>query len=209
MRVYSPTRPASLGVTLVVLAAVLAGCSTNAYEPFTAENAGQEEDEGLIKGLMTGMGAIDPRDKPIEYRPRAALVVPPKKDLRDPENADAALAARQFPTNPEERTVDRPKYDVSSGAMSLAEQQKFNNTMPRLNDRLPKMSSEDASKPLSPDKLAGDGNAQLATAKAQAQVARKRSLTDPPKEYATPSPNAPFEEEKPKESSWKPGWWPF
>lgn len=203
MREYTPPR-ATLAVTLVVAAAALAGCSSTAYEPFTAENAGEVEDEGLVKGIMTGIGAIDPREKPIEYRPRAALVVPPKKDLRQPENIDAALADKQFPRNPEDQSIDRPKGDTS-GFLTLADQQKFSN-LPVARQARPVQDPAEASKPLSPDKLASPPASEVAISE---QARRKKTLLDPPKEYATPSPNAPFEEEQKKESWTKPGWWPF
>lgn len=203
MREFTLLRRASLAVTITVAAVTLAGCSTNAYEPFTAENAGEAEDEGLVKGLMTGLGAIDPREKPIEYKPRAALVVPPKKDLRAPENADAALASRQFPRNPEDRTVDRPKGDTS-GFMSLAEQQKFSN-LPVERQARPVQDPTEAAKPLAPDKLASPPASQVAESTASM---RRKTLIDPPKDYATPSPNAPFEEEK-KDDGKKASWWPF
>lgn len=203
MREYTPPRRATLAVTLVVAAATLAGCSST-YEPFTAENTSEAEDDGLVKGIMTGIGAIDPRERPIEYRPRAALVVPPKKDLRAPENTDAALAGKQFPRNPEEQRTDRPKGDTS-GFLSLADQEKFNN-LPRAREVRPVIDPDQASKPLPPDKLATPPASEVAVAES---ARRKKTLLDPPKEYATPSPNAPFEEEQKKDSWTKPGWWPF
>lgn len=205
MREYTPPRRATLAVTLVVAAATLAGCATNTYEPFTAENADEVEDEGLVKGIMTGIGAIDPRERPIEYRPRAALVVPPKKDLRTPENTDAALAGKQFPRNPEDQRVDRPKGGDTSAFLTLADQEKFSN-LPQARSQRSSVSPEDAARPLSPDKLATPPAGDVAVSNT---ARRKKTLLDPPKEYATPSPNAPFEEEQKKDTWTKPGWWPF
>jgi hypothetical protein len=199
-----PGRPSL--AALLVAAAVLAGCSANTYEPFSADTGGEAEDEGLVKGMMTSLGAIDPREKPIEYRPRAALVVPPKAELRAPEDTDAALANRQFPTNPEDRTIDRPKAGNPSAVLSLAEQEKFRNLPRGGAAQLPSLSPQEAGRALPPDKLQ---NAEVMRAAAISQREQgKKSLLAPPTEYATPSPNAPFEEEK-KESSWKPSWWPL
>ena len=200
-----PGRPSL--AALLVAAAVLAGCSTNAYEPFSADTGGEAEDEGLVKGLMTGLGAIDPREKPIEYRPRAALVVPPKAELRTPENTDAALASRQFPTNPEDRAADRPKEGSPSTVLSLADQEKFRNLPRGGAERLPSVSTTEAGRPLSPDKLQNTEAIRAAAVNRREQG--KKSLLAPPADYATPSPNAPFEEEKKKEASWKPSWWPL
>jgi hypothetical protein len=202
VREFTPPRRASLAVTFVVAAAALAGCSTNTYEPFTADGP-EQPDEGIVKGLMTGLGAIDPRDKPIDYKPRAALVVPPKKDLRAPENTDAALASRQFPTNAEDRNPGSPKGDTS-GFMSLADQQKFSN-LPVDRQARAVQDPTEAAKPLRPDQLSSPPAEQVAASKVSQS---RKTLLDPPKDYATPNPNVPFEEAK-KDDGKKSSWWPF
>jgi hypothetical protein len=132
-------------------------------------------------------------------------VIPPKTELRAPENTDAALASRSFPTNPEDRRLagnDGP----TDGRLTLADEKRFAN-LPYTNQARPVMSPEEAARPLPPDKIAGDPTIRAAAMRNSA--AQKASLTTPPAAYATPNPNAPFEEEKAKEASWKPTWWPF
>ena len=197
-------------VAALALGFALTACA-GTYEQFSAEDENTPMAEGgLAKSIMSGLGAIDPDTKPIEYQPRAPLVMPPKKDLKTPENADAALAAKKFPVNPEDRRVVASNAGANGAGVTLDEQEKFAN-LPKA--RPPKGSpvySEDQSKALPPDVMARGHGADLRQAAAKPGGPYKRqTLTDPPDVYGKPNPNAPFEEEKAKDSSWKPNWWPF
>lgn len=216
----SDFRRVSRSSLALVAVLALAGCSSST-SGFTDEgsddNVGIEQN--LIKGLMTSMGAIDPREKPIEYKPRSPLVVPPQRNLPTPQNQDALLNAHNFPRNQED--VDREfarnaaKNAGDPGrAMTLGEQARF---------RLPSgtqakitrpVDEREASRPLTPAEMAGQGEAtRAAMAEVEGSSAplnqrKRRLLTDPPEAYRTPSDKAPVEMAEEK-SSLKPTWWPF
>jgi hypothetical protein len=199
-------------VAAFALGSALTACS-GSFEQFSAEDdSGKPADTNVMKSIMAGVGAIDSEEKPIEYKPRAPLVMPPKKDLRTPENADAALASKRFPVNPEDRRVaSAGNLGEGGSGISVVDQEKFANLPKSRPVKGAPVYDENQSKSLSPDVMArGHGGA---VKEAQAQAAsgpyKRRTLTDPPDTYAKPNPNAPFEEEKAKETSWKPSWWPL
>lgn len=192
----------------LVAALALAGCSTGGYETFSDDTDGQPQSvEGsTIKGIMSAVGAIDPQTKPIEFKPRAALVIPPKRDLKAPEDEDAQLAGRNFPKNPEDRRGGQAAGGDSAKVMSLAEQDKFSN-LPKAAAPRQHYPGQDGER-MTPQELAR-GHGGAGGSGQAGQVAKRKTLIDPPDTYSKPAPNAPYEEEKPKESSWKPSWWPI
>lgn len=198
-------RPAAL---VAVLALGACASATNGFVDEGSDDG--PADTNLVKGLMTSMGAIDPREKPIEYKPRAPLVVPPKRALPAPQDPDAVLAKSNFPKNPED--VDR---ELSRSAAKDPESGKVWTP-----DQLARyrMSSAGASAPvvqadpsrrLTPEEMAGQFKVNQ-EAIARNKTSGRKDLTELPQEYRTPSPKAPVDPEATAEkSSWKPGWWPL
>lgn len=193
---------------LVILANVLAGCASST-DGFTPE--GQEDDPidtNLMKGVMQGLGAIDPNEKAIDYKPRAPLVVPPNRNLPPPR--DAASADPRFPRNPEE-VADEQRRAAAKGdkgrdghIMTPEELAKY--AMPGAG-RIERY-DPDPGRRLSPDQLRGQGMSNDEAVKRAANPTGRKTLIEPPDQYRKPSPNAPVAAPEEK-SSWKPGWWPL
>lgn len=194
---------------VLVAALGLAGCasSTSGFVDEGSEDGSPEQN--LIKGMMTTMGAIDPKERPIEYKPRAPLVVPPKRTLPAPQD-DSALRASNFPRNQEEVDADIAKLgsgDPDPGKVWTPEQlAKYR--LRTDSRREADLYRPDPTRPLSPDELRGQHALNKQAMEAAAKSQGRSSLIQPPETYRTPSPNAPVVPEEEK-SSWKPGWWPL
>jgi hypothetical protein len=196
--------------TFLFLAVLLAGCASST-DGFVTEGSDKDEtvEQGLIKGVMTSMGAVDPHEKPIETKPRAPLVVPPARTLPTPHDASAAPSPN-FPRNPEEVSEEQRRAAANGGVgkdgriMTPEELSRY---------AIPGTGKVDRYDPnpgrrMSPDELRGQGVVQGDAIKRAANPAGRTSLTEPPDQYRKPSPNAPVEAPEEK-SSWKPGWWPL
>ncbi|KPL52417.1 hypothetical protein [Prosthecomicrobium hirschii] len=194
-----------------VLAGLIAlgGCAS-ATNGFEDEQTGEQRDTNLVKGFMAGIGAIDPSEKAVEYKPRSPLVVPPKRDLPAPQDADTALSRSNFPKNPEDRQRDLDKIsrDDPDASKTWTPDQlaKY-----KLASRPAGTSGGpgDTSRRLTPDEMAGQFKVNREAI--AAREGRNKGLTDLPKDYRTPSPKAPVDPEaaEQKSSSWKPTWWPL
>jgi len=185
------------------LAAVLLGIGlvTAAGSARAADDENDETfEEKIIGGIMRGLGGTNMENTGIEYRERSPLVVPPKIELRPPDNSEAKVA--NWPKDP----------DVARRKAAIAASKKN------------KPSPEEAGRPLLPSELAqtksgtsvaGSESLQPGTAGAQvlspsqlgftgfgkmfggntAETApfkgepTRDSLTQPPSGYQTPSPN--------------------
>ena len=98
----------TLGVLFLLGSGFLSTTMLSASPALAAEDDDDEPsfEQKILKNIMTGLGAVDPRDNNgIEYRERSPLVVPPKLDLPKPE-VDRANAPN-WPTDPE--IVERKK----------------------------------------------------------------------------------------------------
>ena len=89
--------PAALSLALAV-----GGCASGG---FVDEGAEHPEDTGnAAKNMLVALGAVDDdhAQKPINFQPRAPLVVPPKRTLPTPVDTDAQLSKKNFPVNAED-----------------------------------------------------------------------------------------------------------
>jgi hypothetical protein len=201
---YRLARPA-----IVVLALGLSACASST-SGFVDEGTDEDPiDKNLIKGLMASMGAIDPKEKPIEYKPRPPLVVPPKRDLPAPQDPNAI--AGNFPRNQEDVDIalakEAGKNDPDAGRAWTPDQLARYRIQGA--GRAPQGYDErTAGRRLTPEEMAG----QFKTSKEALALANnpgpRKNLIEPPVEYRKPSPNAPVEPAAEK-SSWKPSWWPL
>src|SRR6266550_5158340 len=57
-------------------------------------------EEKIIEGLMAGIGGTNMENRGIEYRERSPLVVPPKRDLRPPEQVKSEIKDPNWPKDP-------------------------------------------------------------------------------------------------------------
>ena len=197
---------------LLLTAALLAGCSSFS-DGYREEGSDKDEtvEQGIIKGLMTSVGAIDPNEKPVEAAPRAPLVVPPSRTLPSPKDANA-LPSPNFPRNPEDVAEDQRRAAAGKerGAngriMTPEELAKY--AMPGAAKPDGRNTNTDMGRRLSPDEMRGQGQIQADAIKRAANPTGRQSLIEPPDQYRKPSPNAPVAAPEEK-SSWKPSWFPF
>ncbi|NLH82822.1 MAG: hypothetical protein GX458_18545, partial [Phyllobacteriaceae bacterium] len=85
---------------LLLLGTLLAGCASSS-DGFVEEGRNDDTlEHNAVKAVMQGLGAVDPSERPIEYKPRAPLVVPPNSNLPAPQAAGSADP--RFPRNPED-----------------------------------------------------------------------------------------------------------
>jgi hypothetical protein len=194
---------------VVVLAGLLAGCSSS-NDGFVEEGSDTgAPDTNLIKGVMTSLGAVDPHEKQPEYKPRAPLVVPPKRDLRTPLDPDTATPS-SFPRNPEDvaeeqrRAASENELGKNGKVMTPEELARF---------AIPGSGQVDRYDPnpgrrLSPAELRGQATVNSDAIKRAENPTGRRTLIEPPDVYRKPSANAPVAAPEEK-SSWKPSWWPL
>lgn len=218
------------GLAVVVATSALmalGGCgSMVGSSGFTDEDrASEAPDEGIVRSLMGGIGAVDPNRKPIKYQPRSPLAVPPDtQSLPAPEDTNTVAEATggQWPSEPEDR--DR--------AMRLAGSAKERARLGRLQEGEQRMSvgelQDGAVEPGSQrnDTSLGYRERQLlhqdkaihlsvyemknqrsqtpdATPPLDADgVPKRQYLTQPPSSYRVPSPNAPLTADEKKDQSW-------
>lgn len=201
------TAPSAFAVLL--LAGLVSGCASST-DGFVEEGSDTGAvDTNAVKAVMTGLGAIDPHEKPIEFRPRAPLVVPPKRDLRTPVDGDAATP-RSFPRNPEEVAEEQRKaaFENAPGrdgrVMTPDELARYAIPGAGKVDRY----DPNPSRKLSPEEMKGQAVVNAEAIKRAQNPTGRRTLVEPPDAYRKPSPNAPVAPPEEK-SSWKPGWWPL
>ncbi|MER2604534.1 MAG: hypothetical protein ABTQ29_01750 [Siculibacillus sp.] len=193
---------------IAIVAALLGGCGSSS-DGFTVEGT---EDEGIdrnaVKAVMQSLGAVDPSEKPVEFKPRAPLVAPPSRTLPAPRDANAV--SPNFPRNPEDvadeqrRAALRDEKGTDGRIMTPDEMRKY--AIPgagKINRYDP-----DPGRRLSPDELRGQGQTQEEAIKRAANPSGRKTLIEPPDQYRKPSPNAPVAAPEDK-SSWKPKWWPL
>lgn len=196
---------------LLFTAALLAGCSSFS-DGYTEEGSDRDQtvEQGIIKSLMTSVGAIDPNDKPVDAPPRPPLVVPPSRTLPSPKDANA-LPSPNFPRNPEDVAEDQRRVAAGKerGAngriMTPEELAKY--AMPGA-AKSDGGRTQDMGRRLSPEEMRGQGQIQAEAVKRAANPTGRQSLIEPPDQYRKPSPNAPVAAPEEK-SSWKPSWFPF
>lgn len=196
---------------LLLFAGLLAGCA-NFSDGFREEGSDKDEtvEQGIIKGLMTSMGAIDPNEKRVEAAPRAPLVVPPSRSLPSPQDAKAQPSPN-FPRNPEDVAEDQRRAaadnDRGTNGRIMTPDELAKYAMPGAG-RPDGRPNQDMGRRLSPDELRGQGQVQAEAIKRASNPTGRQSLIEPPDQYRKPSPNAPVAAPEEK-SSWKPSWLPF
>lgn len=195
---------------IVILCGLTAGCASST-DGFVEEGADKgAPDTNLVKGVMTSLGAVDPHERPIEYQPRAPLVVPPKRDLRPPVDAASATPA-SFPRNPEDvadearrAAMENDQPGKDGRIMTPDELARYAIPGSGRNVRF----DDNPGRRLSPQEMAGQAEVNAEAIKRAANPTGRRSLIEPPDAYSKPSPNAPVAAPVEK-SSWKPSWWPL
>lgn len=199
---------AQAAALFVILGTVLAGCASSSDGFVEEGNKDDTLEHNAVKAVMQGLGAVDPSDRPIEYKPRAPLVVPPSRTLPKPQ--DGTVGDPRFPRNPEDVADDqrRAAMNGDKGAdgriMTPDELAKY--SIPGAGHA--RRYDPDPGRRMTPDELKGQGATQADAVKRAANPTGRKALIEPPDQYRQPSPNAPVAAPEEK-SSWKPGWWPL
>lgn len=194
---------------LLLLGVLLTGCASSS-DGFVEE--GREKDDTLeqnaVKAVMQGLGAVDPAERPIDYKPRAPLVVPPSSTLPKPQAAE--VADPRFPRNPEDvaddqrRAAMKGELGKDGRIMTPDELAKYSIPNSGKIDRY----DPNPGRRLTPEELQGQSVANAEAVKRAANPTGRKTLIEPPDQYRKPSPNAPVAPAEEK-SSWKPSWWPL
>lgn len=193
---------------LLLLAGLLAGCASSS-DGFVEEGRNDDTVEhNAVKSIMQGLGAVDPSERPIDYKPRAPLVVPPSTTLPAPQTA--GVADPRFPRNPEDVADEQRRAAMKGEAgkdgriMTPDELAKYSIPGAGKVDRY----DPNPGRRLSPEELKGQGSTNEDAIKRATNPSGRKSLIEPPDSYRKPSPNAPVVPAEEK-SSWKPSWWPL
>lgn len=196
---------AKRGLVLALLAG-LAACQA-------ADGTSQAPDVALVDSVMKGLGAVDPNEKPIDYKPRAPLAMPSEPGkLPEPETNVAGVNSENWPKQQQnqELTDIQQLYASSgrSGSMNsepltpeqmrgfkitgvtgagrdLAAERRDNEITE--GDRLTRAEQRQEWENLQKLRSQQAGVAQNG-------LAQRRFLTEPPTDYSTPSPDAPMPE---------------
>lgn len=190
------SRPATI-LALVGLAACQA-----------ADGTTQAPDTALVAGLMSGLGAVDPKAKQIEYKPRAPLAMPLEPTaLPQPETKVAGTQSEAWPANEKNQDLEEIKAIYASADGRNPEVLSPEQMRGIRINGAPSGGRDLATEERSDELIAGDRmNAaemrrQNATANdltkdsivaTQNSLPKRRYLTDPPVAYSVPSADAPM-----------------
>jgi hypothetical protein len=195
-------------------AALLFACSV----PAAAQTV--NEPTGLQK-FLGNMGLLDiPEGPPIDYRERAPLVVPPSTELIPPGGledikkinpdwpTDFDLELQKAAAAEGRKTIDEQRGAFYSGARLTPDEMR-RGTVKRKTQSEYTTAGEELSagkERYSPDQLGFKGWFSKEPEKSVVFTGEpeRRSLTEPPSGYRTPSANAPYGVVEKKKEDWKP-----
>ena len=169
------------------------------------DDDGKTFEEKIIGGIMASVGGTNMENRGIEYRERSPLVVPPKLELRPPENARGEIKDANWPKDPDDNRrkaaiANRKKNNKdpveASRILTPAELAVGKTATPKTTSNDPLQPGTNTNNPvLSPSALGYNGGFsglfggnKMEQAPFKGEPTRD-SLTQPPPGYQTPSPN--------------------
>lgn len=179
-------------ISVLLTPALLAGCS-----PTATYGTGEAPEMALFREVAGGF-LSNQKKEPIEYQPRAPLVMPPSAEQLPPPAETASAASPDWPVDPSQRVAAAPDYenDARAGG-SQAEYRRLKPLAGVLPDA-PKSSTDYDLEHTAHSTAYGTGRQRqefrqaLAESKGYGRTER-RFLTDPPTEYRQPAATAPAE----------------
>jgi len=199
---------------VLVLLTGLAACQA-------ADGTSQAPDVALVNSLMSGLGAVDPNAKPIDYKPRAPLAMPAEPGkLPEPETEVAGTDAQNWPQQ-QENAQYRELKELYADTGGLNKQPLTPEQMRGFKiTGVTGQTTRDLEAERRDNDIA-EGEVQtraqqreewekLQQLKAQQAgledngIATRRFLTEPPSSYSTPSPDAPMPDIVKKSNNKKP-----
>ena len=171
------------GLAILVAGVGLGGCmSTSTY------GTGEAPEMAMFREITGGIGAK--KREPIDYQPRAPLVMPPSADLRTPVEG-AQVANANWPVDPD-KTPKASKFDeVEMTPQKRAEIAAIAAEMPEVERRPRRLPSSKSTY----DAIANrESNKQFSAALSEAKgstCGERQYLTQPPSQYCQPAATAP------------------
>lgn len=173
-------------------------------------------DTAMVNAIMGGLGAVDPNEKKIQYKPRAPLAMPSEPTaLPEPETNVAGAQSEAWPKNNNNQSLEEVKAiyaakntrgggDTDDNPVLTTEQMRgitVPTTQKRDFETERRQAEIDEGESLTLKELKEQNNAARETKKqadgtsvTAGAVPVRRYLTDPPSSYSTPSPDAPMPE---------------
>ncbi len=200
---------------IAVLLTGLAACQA-------ADGTSQAPDVALVNSFMTGLGAVDPNEKPIDYKPRAPLAMPAEPGaLPEPETEVAGTDSANWPKQGDNTQFEELKelYASSNSGINkqpLTPEQMRGFTITGVTGEATRDLNEERRQNgvaegdvLTRDQQRAEWERYQQIKGQQAGlenngVATRRYLTEPPTSYSTPSPDAPMPDVVRKDNKGKP-----
>jgi hypothetical protein len=211
---------AQAGVLALILVTAFAHTSARAQDDDDYKNSIWNLDKRFFDAVAKGLGLVKGGDPSVDYRERSPLVVPPTRDLPPPQSAPKRAA--DWPVDPDatrreaaasRKKLDQRGYDENYQNRSLmpgelnspavrdarAQQQAANKPRTAGDDKVDMSEGEGSN--LTPSQLGYSGGLfswsglgfgkkeEVGTFKKEPP---RRSLTEPPVGYQTPSPDQPY-----------------
>lgn len=177
-----------------------------------ADGTSQAPDVAAVNALMKGLGAVDPNEKPIDYKPRAPLAMPSEMTkLPEPETNVAGANSADWPKQQENAQLNELKQIyASSGKRGSMNSEPLTPEQMR-GFRITGVTGE-ASRDVEAERRLNEitEGGQLTREEQRAEwerlqkikaqqagitqdgLATRKYLTEPPTDYSTPSPDAPM-----------------
>ncbi|MEJ8473561.1 hypothetical protein [Roseibium algae] len=187
---------------LLTASAALAACQA-------ADGTSQAPDTALVNSLMSGLGAVDPNEKQIEYKPRAPLAMPANATaLPAPETQVAGSKSAAWPTKTGNKDLAEIKAVYADakgrhpGVLSPEQMRGINIAGASTSRNLAAETRDEdimTGERMTDAEMRAQNNSaadmtKQANAITNAGVPTRRYLTDPPNAYSVPSADAPMPE---------------
>lgn len=177
-------RALSAGIGLALASAVLSGCiSTATY------GTGEHPEVAMFREVTGGLGA--PKREPIQYQPRAPLVMPPSGELPPPVDG-AQVASADWPVDPDRTAPPSRLDDDTITPEKRRELQALYEQLPERERTAAKREPHRST--LKALEIQGQQKKTFSAAIADAKGSNctdRRFLTQPPTEYCQPAETAP------------------
>lgn len=192
---------------LAVLGAGLAACTSVGSTVSDDDPESEVPNSSMGRALMEGLGAVPARQTPINYSPRAALVVPPStKTLAAPEDPNKVAKAGNWPVDPD---VARNKMLLEADARDAGrdgKQQLSPNELAAV--RLPESATANngpragdvgvsEKRILRPSEIGNMPHAAANSLYDENGKPQRRALVEPPVAYLEPAAGTPVQPEEP------------
>ncbi|WP_237154586.1 hypothetical protein [Oryzibacter oryziterrae] len=202
---------------LAVLSASLAACSSMGPTANDDDPETEVPNPSIGRALMEGVGAVPARQKPINYTPRAPLVVPPSTTTLVAPEAPNQVAS--LPNWPDDNDLARARMlresqareDARDGDAAVPSGELMAGALPTKRTghvRTPGEERQD-DKPLLPHQIGQMQSSGIDGTGVYGPdgTPRRRALVEPPVAYLQPAPGVPVTTETPEDNQPKPSFW--